>query len=148
MNDRLLTGIVENGYNTIASAYHDQRDRFKSDEVLRSFISLLPPGGEVHNVGCGAGVPVDRSLVDAGLTVTGVDISASMLELARVHVPEAHFMKMDMRRLAFDSCSFDGVSAYYSLFHVPKDEHFRVLAGFSRVLWPDGILLFCTGAAA
>jgi ubiquinone/menaquinone biosynthesis C-methylase UbiE len=81
--------VVEEGYDTIASVYHNQRDRFKSDEVLGSFISLLPPGGEVLDVGCGAGIPVVRFLVDAGFKVAGVDISTSMLKLARVHVPEA-----------------------------------------------------------
>jgi 2-polyprenyl-3-methyl-5-hydroxy-6-metoxy-1,4-benzoquinol methylase len=74
--------IAEDGYKKIALAYHDQRDKFKSDELLGSFTSLLPPGGEVLNVGCGAGVPVVRSLVDAGSKVAAVDISSSKLEFA------------------------------------------------------------------
>lgn len=97
MTDSKPADVVEEGYDTIARAYHDQRDRFKSDEVLGSFISLLPSGGEVLDAGCGAGIPVVRFLVDAGFKVTGVDISSSMLELARIHITEAQFMKMDLR---------------------------------------------------
>jgi 2-polyprenyl-3-methyl-5-hydroxy-6-metoxy-1,4-benzoquinol methylase len=91
--------------------------------LLAGFSSLLPPGGDVLDIGCGAGVPVARFLVRAGFKVTGVDVSSSMLELARVHVPEANFVKMDMRQLEFDADCFDGICAFYSLFHVPREEH-------------------------
>jgi len=148
MIDNKPAATVEDGYNAIARAYHNQRDKFKNDEVLRLLISLLPPGGEVLDIGCGVGVPVVRFLVDAGFKVTGVDISSSMLELARDRVPEARFIKMDMRRLAFDSCRFDAVTAFYSLFHVPKEEHLQVLVSFNHLLRKDGILLFCSGTAA
>lgn len=148
MPDSKPAVIVETGYNRIAQDYHNQRDKFKSDDILSSFISLLSPGGELLDVGCGTGIPVVRFLVDAGFGVTGVDISSSMLELARVHVPEARFTKMDMRRLGFDASRFDGISAFYSFFHVPKEEQFQVLVSFHRLLRQDGLLLFCSGANA
>ena len=137
--------IVEGGYDDIAHTYHKQRDKFKSNELLTEFSSLLPPGGDVLDVGCGAGVPVTRFLVDAGFNVTGVDVSSCMLELARVHVPEANFLKMDMRQLEFAVGCFDGICAFYSLFHVRREEHLRVLNGFNRLLRQGGILLFSSG---
>ena len=81
-----------------------------------------------------------RFLADAGFKVTGVDVSSSMLELARVHVPEANFVKMDMRQLEFDADCFDGICAFYSLFHVPREEHLQVLIGFNRLLRQGGIV--------
>jgi ubiquinone/menaquinone biosynthesis C-methylase UbiE len=108
----------------------------------------LPPGGDVLDVGCGAGVPVARFLVRAGFKVTGVDVSSSMLALARVHVQEASFVKMDMRQLEFAADCFDGICAFYSLFHVPREEHLQVLTGFNRVLRQDGTLLFSSGRGA
>jgi len=140
--------IVESGYDDIARTYHEQRDKFKSNELLAGFSSLLLPGGDVLDVGCGAGVPVARFLVNAGFKVTGVDVSSSMLELARVRVPEANFVKMDMRQLEFDADCFDGICAFYSLFHVPREEHLQVLIGFNRLLRQDGILLFSSGRGA
>jgi len=140
--------IVEGGYDEIAQAYHEQRDRFKSHELLSRFSALLPPGGDVLDAGCGAGIPVARFLVDAGSSVTGIDIASSMLRLARSHVPEACFLKMDMRWLGFADGRFDGVCAFYSLFHVPKDEHLQILIGFNRLLRRDGALIFCTGQSA
>jgi ubiquinone/menaquinone biosynthesis C-methylase UbiE len=148
MNSNDPKSIVENGYDDIARTYHEQRDKFKNNELLAGFSSLLPPGSDVLDVGCGAGVPVARFLVRAGFKVTGVDVSSSMLELARVHVPEANFVKMDMRQLEFDADCFDGICAFYSLFHVPREEHLQVLIGFNRLLRQDGILLFSSGRGA
>jgi ubiquinone/menaquinone biosynthesis C-methylase UbiE len=147
-NDVDPSEIVESGYDNIARTYHEQRDKFKSNELLAGFSSLLPPGGDVLDVGCGAGVPVARFLVDAGFKVTGIDVSSSMLELARVHVPEANFVKMDMRQLEFDADCFDGICAFYSLFHIPREEHLQVLIRFSRALWQDGVLIFSSGKSA
>lgn len=87
-------------------------------------------------------------LVDADFEVTGVDVSSGMLKLARSHVPGANFVKMDMRQLGFAAGSFDGVCAFYSLFHVPREEHPQVLTGFNRLLGQNGILLFCSGTGA
>jgi ubiquinone/menaquinone biosynthesis C-methylase UbiE len=147
-NDVDLSEIVESGYDNIARTYHEQRDKFKSNELLTAFSSLLPPGGHLLDVGCGAGVPVARFLVDAGFKVTGIDVSSSMLTLARVHVPEATFIKMDMRQLEYDVACFDGICAFYSLFHIPREEHLQVLVGFSRALRQDGVLIFSSGKSA
>lgn len=137
--------IVEGGYDDIARTYHDQRDKFKNNELLTDFSSLIPTHGNVLDVGCGAGVPVARFLVDAGFNVTGVDVSSSMIDLARSHVPTANFLKMDMRQLEFAAGCFDGICAFYSLFHVPREEHLQVLVGFNDLLRKGGILLFCSG---
>jgi ubiquinone/menaquinone biosynthesis C-methylase UbiE len=148
MNDTNPTDIVREGYDAIARIYHEQRDKFKNDDLLALFASHLKPGDQVLDVGCGAGVPVARGLVDTGLNVTGVDVSLFMLELARLHVPEAGFIKMDMRELAFAPESFDGVCAFYSLFHVPREEHASILNVFFRLLRQHGVLLFSTGRCA
>jgi ubiquinone/menaquinone biosynthesis C-methylase UbiE len=140
--------IVESGYDNIARTYHEQRDKFKSNELLTALSSLLPPGGDVLDVGCGAGIPVARILVDAGFRVTGVDVSSSMLQLARSHVPKARFLRMDMRRLQFDAGCFDAICAFYSLFHVPREKHLQVLIKFHRLLRQDGVLIFSSGKSA
>lgn len=148
MSNNRRPDLVEKGYDEIAQTYHDQRDRFKSSEMLQSYVALLPPGGDVLDVGCGAGVPVARFLVDSGFNVTGIDISSSMLGLARQHVPEAKLYQVDMRDMSPELGQFDGVTAFYSLFHTHKEEHARIIAGFFERLRRNGILLFCTGSQA
>ncbi len=96
-------------------------------------------------MGCGAGVPVAQFLVKTDFKVTGVDISLSMIELARVNVPEATFFEMDMRKLEFEDSRFDGITTFYSLFHIPKEDHGTILLKFHNLLRDNGILLFCSG---
>ena len=148
MNGSDPTEIVREGYDTIARTYHEQRDRFKNRDLLSIFASALPAASPVLDVGCGAGVPVARFLVDSGFKVTGIDVSSSMLSLARSHVPEAEFLRMDMRELTFETSSFAGICAFYSLFHIPQEEHSGVIASFYRLLKRDGVLLFSTGRSA
>ena len=137
--------MVMKGYNVIANDYYTHRDLNKFNGELEKFSSLIPEGGRVLDVGCGAGIPTARYLVKKGLKVTGIDISDKMLQMARKNVPEAEFLKKDMMLLDFDGNKFDGIISVYSLFHVPKQEHFKIFQNFYRILKPAGILLINTG---
>src|SRR5215213_4990891 len=110
-------------------------------EALGDLASLLPPEAGVLDLGCGAGVPVTRWLIDRGFTVTGVDVSDRQLELARTNVPDCTFLKADMTELDFAPETFDAVVAFHSIIHVPRTEHPTLLAGIYRWLKPKGIFL-------
>jgi cyclopropane fatty-acyl-phospholipid synthase-like methyltransferase len=93
----------------------------------------LTPQARVLDLGCGAGVPVARDLVARGFKVTGVDVSARQVEQARRNVPEAEFIEGDMTAVEFPPSSFEAVTAFYSITHVPRDEHaalMRRIAGW------------------
>ncbi|MCG7349758.1 class I SAM-dependent methyltransferase [Sphingomonas sp. ACRSK] len=49
---------------------------------LDQFGALLPAGGAVLDLGCGAGVPLARELVRRGYAVTGLDVTPTMLALS------------------------------------------------------------------
>ncbi|WP_277209980.1 class I SAM-dependent methyltransferase [Isoptericola croceus] len=87
----------------------------------------------ILEVGCGAGWFVD-SLVQYG-SVTGVDLSPTVLERARHRVPEATFIVGDLMAVDLPSGSFDIVVGLEVLSHVEDQERF-----FSRVadLLDDG----------
>jgi len=74
-------------------------------------------------------------------TVTGVDISGTQLEMARRNAPSATFIHADMTSLAFEPGSFDAVVAFYSLTHVPRDEHLPLLERIRTWLRPGGLFL-------
>ncbi|MFX0057922.1 MAG: class I SAM-dependent methyltransferase [Candidatus Heimdallarchaeota archaeon] len=137
--------IVMNGYNQIASDYYNHRDLNKFNDLLERFVSLLPKRARVLDAGCGAGIPASKFLVKKGLKVTGIDISDTMLEMARKNVPNALFLKKDMKELDFDNNYFEGVISVYALFHIPKEEHLFVFKKFYEVLKPGGILMINTG---
>ena len=103
-----ISDLVRRGYDEAADRYLAGRDLFASRRFLDRFIDLVPPPATVLDVGCGAGVPIDRSLVDAGYDVVGIDISARQIELARERVPEARFEVRDMLELQESEFSMDG----------------------------------------
>ena len=134
---------VESGYDVMAEQYLATKNGEDplALEALEDLASLLPPAAAVLDLGCGAGVPVTRWLADRGFAVTGVDVSARQLDLARTHVPEATFVKADMTEVTFRSGSFDAVVAFHSIIHVPRTEHPALLGRIHRWLRPEGAFL-------
>jgi len=140
--------IVADGYDTIAERYYEWSDARPSAVRLRWLARALehiPPGADVLDLGCGAGVPITRALA-AGRQVTGIDISARQIELARAAVPEATFVQADMTALDIAPASLDAVVAFYSLTHVPRAHLPELLAAVRRWLRPGGILIASMGA--
>jgi ubiquinone/menaquinone biosynthesis C-methylase UbiE len=137
--------VVKEGYDKIAKAYQADRHRLDNTKQLKEFASLLPKNAKVLDVGCGAGVPVARFLVESGFQVVGIDFSEGMLKLARKNVAQATFASKDMTKLDFADNSFDGLTAFYSIIHVPREKHSRLFASFHRILKPEGIILASMG---
>ena len=134
---------VESGYDLMAEQYLATKsgDDPLSKEALEDLASLLPPAAAVLDLGCGAGVPATRWLAERGFAVTGVDVSAMQLDLARTHVPEATFVKADMAEVCFEPGTFDAVVAFHSIIHVPRTEHPALLGRIHRWLKPNGAFL-------
>ncbi|MFF2845308.1 class I SAM-dependent DNA methyltransferase [Streptomyces sp. NPDC058001] len=107
-------------------------------------VAGLPPGARVLDVGCGTGLPTARGLVEAGLTVTGVDLSEGMLELARKNVPGATFLRHDLAALRAEGPDglghFDGITCFFTLLMLPRAEIPYALRQFRTLLRPGGLL--------
>ena len=134
---------VESGYDLIAEQYLATKSREDplALTALEGLVSLLPGNAAVLDLGCGAGFPVTRWLADKGFAVTGVDVSARQLELARTYVPEATFIKADMTEVTFAPDSLDAVVAFHFIIHVPRTEHPALLGCIHRWLRPEGAFL-------
>jgi SAM-dependent methyltransferase len=131
---------VEAGYDRIAERYLASKDPEDPATLaaLEELAGILAPGAPVLDLGCGAGVPVTRWLARR-FAVTGVDVSARQLDLARQHVPSAKFVRADMTEVSFEPESFDAVVAFHSIIHVPRAEHPTLLGKIQRWLRPGGI---------
>ena len=109
---------------------------------LQALSSRLEDGDSVLDAGCGAGVPIARSLAER-YRVTGVDVSREMVRRARRNVSGGHFMCADIMSVDFPPASFDAVVAFYSVFHVPREQHADLFRRVHRWLKRRGHLL-CT----
>jgi SAM-dependent methyltransferase len=141
--------IVESGYDAIADRYAEAIRAGRGRETyFRSFLArvleLIPEGGTVLDLGCGAG------LVTADLTtrarVVGVDISVAQLELAHRNAPAARFVRADMVDLAFAPGSFDAVVAFWALIHVTREVHPSLFARIHGWLKPGGLFAGTLGS--
>ncbi len=143
MNEDAHRRTVESGYDRIAEQYLSTKDPHDPLALgaLEDFASLLPAEAAVLDLGCGAGVPATRWLADRGFAVTGVDVSARQLELARENVPEGTFLKADMAEAAFAPETFDAVVAFHSIIHVPRADHPALLGRINRWLKLGGPFL-------
>ena len=140
-------GIVAAGYDVVAERYLAWSGLRPSGPRLRylsTALELIPAGAEVLELGCGAGIPMTAALAE-GRRVTGVDISATQIELARRNVPAATFLQADMTTLDFPAASLDAVVAFYSLTHVPRDEQGPLLERIARWLRPGGVFVGSMG---
>jgi SAM-dependent methyltransferase len=103
---------------------------------LIGFLGLLPPGGAILELGCGAGNHAAEMLA-RGFALRATDGSPEMAEVAsrKLNYP-VEVMLFDQ----LDACeAYDGVWASACLLHVPKQDLTGILARIHRALKPAGI---------
>jgi trans-aconitate methyltransferase len=114
---------------------------------LDRFLSLLPAQPAVLDAGCGAGAPIAEYLIAQDCRLTGIDMSAPMLELARARFPQATWLAADMRTLNLPE-QFDGIIGWHSFFHLTPDEQPTTLHRFAAHLRARGVLMITVGSVA
>lgn len=136
------TSFVRDHYDSVASRY---------DSLIRVPERLLfadgrrwaasQASGDVLEVAVGTG----RNLAHyrAGVRVTGVDLSAAMVEIARGRARKSaaavQLHVADAQNLPFRDATFDAVVATLALCSIPDDR--RAVAEAARVLRPGGTLV-------
>lgn len=132
-------------YDTVAEQYaadyYDELSRKPFDrELLTKFAGLMPKGGRVADIGCGPG-HVARYLADLGVNTMGVDISQSMVEVARKLNPGLRVEQGDIFHLPLGDASLAGIVAFYSLIHIERSRVPEALRELFRALSAGGYIL-------
>jgi SAM-dependent methyltransferase len=108
-------------------------------------VEALSGGSRVLDLGSGTGLPTARQFADAGLDVTGVDLSGVMVELARKNVPTGRFHQADIADVrpggSLDLGGFDAVAAFFSLLMLPRAEIPAALRAIHQLLSPGGLFV-------
>jgi SAM-dependent methyltransferase len=132
-------------YQKHAHSWDQDRQKVWNDKIWHDrFISLLPAGASVLELGCGSGWPVSRHLVENGLSVTGIDSSPQMIELCRERLPGQEWIVGDMRKVALER-RFQGILAWDSFFHLEFDDQRGMFPIFANHACPGAHLMFNSG---
>lgn len=132
--DAVATEFAEQFSDELASKPFDRA-------ILAAFAELVARdgGGPVADIGCGTGM-VTAHLAGLGLDVFGIDLSPGLLALARRNHPGLRFEEGSMTALTLPEGGLAGITAWYSIIHVPDDLLPATFAGFRRALAPGGHL--------
>jgi SAM-dependent methyltransferase len=136
-----------NDYETFAAAYArtDETSSFRAYYERPAVVSLAGDvrGLRVLDAGCGSGALAAR-LIARGASVTGIDLSAGLLRIARERLgPRVPLHRGDLSQpLPFGAGSFDLVVSSLVMHYIA--DWAPTLSEFHRVLTPGGRLVFST----
>lgn len=137
-----MNRTVQAGYDELAPRFGPWMANVEGDpweHFAEELARRLPNGSRVLDLGCGNGDKLAR-LADR-FEVVGVDLSEEQLRLARARVPEAKLVHADFAELELGVESFDAITAFYSIIHVPRETHAELFARILSWLRPGGLFL-------
>lgn len=142
--------LVSAGYDVVHARYAvwAARDAARRQHyLLRAARMGLLTGGDALDLGCGTGRPVTADLAAAGYRVTGLDVSPRSIDTARRDLPSVRFVVGDMAAATFLPGSFNLVTAFHSIIHLPREEHGEVLRRVAEWLRPGGGFIVSLGTS-
>ena len=131
------------------SASYDRQIGFFDRHLFRDSRAWVCSQASGRTLEVAIGTGLNLPLYPAGITLTGIDFSPAMLDIARRRAGElgaaADLREADAQALPFAGEAFDTVVCTFSLCAIP--DHRRAIAEMRRVLRPGGLLLLADHVA-
>lgn len=142
---RRVKRLVQAGYDQIAQRFAAADTSHVAPLVTR-LVEGLPANPVILDLGCGSGNEQVIPLASR-FRLVGVDISRGQLRLAQSRMPLAALVQADLGALQLAPASLDGISALYSIIHLPREEHEPLFKRLHEWLRPGGRALVVLGGA-
>ncbi|AKI00999.1 Methyltransferase domain [Hoeflea sp. IMCC20628] len=122
-------------YTQQASAYAS-RDEYSNSKHIEAFLSLLPSGAAILELGCGAGRDTEF-MIGRGIDVRPTDGTLELAQAAqqRLGIPVAKLLFADLN----EQGRYDGVWANACLLHVPRADLPGILSKIRSALTNGGV---------
>ena len=132
-------------YNAIAEKWDRNRRERGLDPCIEAAAEMIPPLGNILDIGCGTGYPIDVYLSEKGFSVTGIDPSEEMIRIAsRQGLKRAEFHHCGLFEYE-EAAPFDAVIAFDSLFHIAPERQEDIYPKVAGMLKTGGLFLFTHG---
>jgi len=110
--------------------------------TVRRWARLLPPAGDIVDIGCGSGFPNAVTLDRAGFRIFGVDASPALVAAFRRHLPKAQVACEPAESSRFFQRRFDAALAIGLVFLLPAETQRQLIRRVGSALKPGGRFLF------
>jgi 2-polyprenyl-3-methyl-5-hydroxy-6-metoxy-1,4-benzoquinol methylase len=131
---------LKNTYNKIARDWSN--DHAGDDwwvEGTDAFLSLLPKGAKVLDIGCGSGYKT-KYIKEKGFDVKGIDFSEKMIQISKERFSDINFEVVDLYDFDKFDKTFDGIFCQAVLLHIPKKDILDILGKMKSKLNKNGLL--------
>jgi ubiquinone/menaquinone biosynthesis C-methylase UbiE len=136
-------------YNTFGLEYQELRDFRTRQGAYNEFLEMPAmintlgniKGKKILDLGCGAGAHA-MEYVKKEADVCGLDISKTLVKIAKKRCPQAKFTVGSMNKIPYEDNTFDIVTASLSI-HYIKDLN-KLLHEVNRVLKKNGLFIYST----
>ncbi len=135
---------IARSYDSIANLWLNPQRDTNGIEQHEHALRFRQCGGHALDVGCGCNSRFICLLARHGYTIEGLDISTSMIALAREHSPGVTFHHADVCEWT-PRRQYDFITAWDSIWHVPLQMNEIVLRKLCGALAPNGIIIWTTG---
>lgn len=137
---------ISNAYDKMANVYFEKYPIFdpQHKKLLDFVIPKLGTTAKILDLGCGPGIPYTKHLSER-FDTTAVDFSESQINLAKKNAPNAKYILSDISNLKLKKESFDLITAFYSLIHIPIKEQPKILKEVFGFLKRGGYFLSTVG---
>jgi len=132
-------------YNKIIDYWVKVRNKSIVNKPIIDFADKICLNGNILDIGCGTGLPITKYFSERNFSIIGIDTSDKMLEIAKSNeIKNAQFLLCDFYNFDLNE-RFDGIIAWDSLFHFPKQYQKDIYHKVYGLLNPGGFFLFTHG---
>ncbi|MHA2365636.1 MAG: methyltransferase domain-containing protein [Candidatus Hodarchaeales archaeon] len=137
--------LVRKGYLTAALPYRKQKDdSIIHLKIFQEWLSQVK-NGPILELGCGAGFPVAKAILEADKDYYGIDLAESQIKLAKKEFSSNKDSFHVAEMLSFckqaKSSLYGGIISLFSIRHLPRIYHVELFTLIRRILMEDAPIL-------
>ncbi len=136
LGSRIKTTVES--YDVNAQAYHSKyAGKLVAQDQLDEFITMVNPPAQVLDIGCGPGL--DTKYLSQKYSMTSVDISKRMVEIAQFENPGVDVRYADIVKHELERNKYKGIWSRGALHHIEDKDLDGVFKKIAEALVEDGI---------